>query len=120
VAGRLARGDIRPYHFAPDKKRPVLILTRASAVPYLSTVTVAPVTSTIRGVPSEVLRNEEDGMKNALCGEPAQRSDHLPGPLGKAGSTIEFITHERNLRRSAFLTWLRCQFTVARVGYSRS
>ena len=31
---------------------------------YLSTVTVAPVTSTIRGVPSEVVLNEEDGMKS--------------------------------------------------------
>ena len=40
------------------------MLTRDSAIPYLSTVTVAPVTSTIRGVPSEVLLNEEDGMKS--------------------------------------------------------
>jgi len=64
VAGRIARGDIRLYNFAPpDKKRPVVVLTRDSAVPYLSTVTVAPITSTIRGVPSEVLLNEEDGMK---------------------------------------------------------
>jgi mRNA interferase MazF len=64
VAGRIARGDIRIYQFAPpDKKRPVVVLTRDSAVPYLSTVTVAPITSTIRGVPSEVLLNEEDGMK---------------------------------------------------------
>lgn len=64
MAGRIARGDIRLYHFAPpDKKRPVVVLTRDSAVPYLSTVTVAPITSTIRGVPSEVLLSEEDGMK---------------------------------------------------------
>jgi mRNA interferase MazF len=64
VAGRIARGDIRIYQFAPpDKKRPVVVLTRESAIPYLSTVTVAPITSTIRGVPSEVLLNEEDGMK---------------------------------------------------------
>ncbi|HEY6987179.1 MAG TPA: type II toxin-antitoxin system PemK/MazF family toxin [Bryobacteraceae bacterium] len=47
----------------PDKKRPVVVLTRDSVIPYLSTVTVAPVTSTIRGVPSEVVLNEEDGMK---------------------------------------------------------
>jgi mRNA interferase MazF len=64
LAGKIARGDIRLYDFAPpDKKRPVVILTRDSAVPYLSTVTVAPITSTIRGVPSEVLLNEEDGMR---------------------------------------------------------
>ncbi len=61
---RIARGDVRPYQFAPpDKKRPVVVLTRVSAIPYLSTVTVAPITSTIRGVPSEVVLNDEDGMK---------------------------------------------------------
>jgi mRNA interferase MazF len=65
VAGRIARGDIRLYEFAaPDKKRPVLVLTRDSALAYLSTATVAPVTSMIRGVPSEVVLNEEDGMKS--------------------------------------------------------
>jgi mRNA interferase MazF len=64
MAGRIARGEIRLYDFsAPDKKRPALVLTRDSAITYLSTVTVAPVTSTIRGVPSEVVLNEEDGMK---------------------------------------------------------
>ena len=64
MAGRIARGDIRLYDFAPpDKKRPVVVLTRDSAVAYLSTVTVAPITSTIRGVPSEVPLGEEDGMK---------------------------------------------------------
>ncbi|HEX2661249.1 MAG TPA: type II toxin-antitoxin system PemK/MazF family toxin [Candidatus Acidoferrum sp.] len=53
MAGRIARGDVRLYQFAPpDTKRPVVVLTRDSAVPYLSTVTVAPITLTIRGVPS--------------------------------------------------------------------
>lgn len=64
MAGRIARGDVRLYQFAPpDKKRPVVVLTRDSAVGYLSTVTIAPITSAIRGVPSEVVLNEEDGMK---------------------------------------------------------
>jgi mRNA interferase MazF len=64
MAGRIARGDIRFYQFAsPDKKRPVVVLTRDSAIEFLSTVTVAPITSTIRGVPSEVILGEEDGMK---------------------------------------------------------
>jgi mRNA interferase MazF len=65
VAGTITRGDVRLYRFAPpDKQRPVVVLTRESAVAYLSTVTVAPVTSTIRGVPSEVVLNEADGIKN--------------------------------------------------------
>lgn len=64
MAGRVARGDIRLYQFAPpDKKRSVVVLTRDSAIAYLSTVTVAPITSTIRGVPSEVVLSQEDGMK---------------------------------------------------------
>jgi mRNA interferase MazF len=64
VAGRIARGEVRLYEFAPpDKKRPVVVLTRDNAIAYLSSVTVAPITSAIRGVPSEVLLSEEDGMK---------------------------------------------------------
>jgi mRNA interferase MazF len=56
---------VRLYQFAPpDKKRPVVVLTRDSAVAYLSTVTIAPITSTIRGVPSEVVLSEEDGMRS--------------------------------------------------------
>jgi mRNA interferase MazF len=64
VAGGITRGDIRLYRFAsPDKKRPVVVLTRDSAISYLSTVSVAPITSTIRGVPSEVVLGQDDGMK---------------------------------------------------------
>jgi mRNA interferase MazF len=64
MAGGIARGDIRQYHFAPpDKLRPVVVLTRQSAIAYLATVTVAPLTSTIRDVPSELILTEEDGMK---------------------------------------------------------
>jgi mRNA interferase MazF len=64
VATRIARGDVRLYQFAPpDKKRPVVVLTRDIAIEYLATVTVAPITSAIRGVPSEVVLSEEDGMR---------------------------------------------------------
>jgi mRNA interferase MazF len=64
VAGRLERGEVRFFRFPkPDKQRPVLILTRTSALEYLARVTVAPVTSTIRGVPSEVVLGPEQGMK---------------------------------------------------------
>ena len=64
MAGTIAQGEVRLYQFAPpDKNRPVVVLTRNSAISYLSTVTVAPITSTIRGVPSEVVLDEQDGMK---------------------------------------------------------
>lgn len=64
MAGRVNRGDIHLCRFAPpDKQRRVLILTRDSAIGHLSTATVAPITSTVRDVPSEVILDVEDGMK---------------------------------------------------------
>ena len=64
MAGRVERGQVRLYRFPPpDKQRPVLVLTRDSAVSYLTRVTVAPITSTIRGVPSEVALGPDDGTK---------------------------------------------------------
>ena len=64
MAGAIARGDIRLYRFPPpDKSRPVLVLTRGSAIGYLSRITIAPITSTIRGVPSEVVVGPDDGVK---------------------------------------------------------
>ena len=95
VAGEIARGDVRLYQFAPpDKNRPVVVLTRDSAIGYLATVTVAPISSTIRGVPSEVVLNTEDGMK-APCAvnlhntvtvsqrRLGKRVAHLPSPRMK-------------------------------------
>jgi mRNA interferase MazF len=64
LAGRVNRGDVHLCRFAPpDKQRPVLILTRHNAIGHLSTVTVAPITTTIRDVPSEVILDVDDGMK---------------------------------------------------------
>jgi len=59
----MKRGEVRWYVFSrPDKKRPILILTRDSALEFLGEVTVAPITSTIRDIPSEVLLTKADGM----------------------------------------------------------
>jgi mRNA interferase MazF len=68
LAGKVARGDIRLFRFAePDKQRPVLVLTRDSIIDRLSRVTVAPITSTVRGIASEVALGPEDGMKDACA-----------------------------------------------------
>ena len=48
---------------APDKQRPVVILTRQRALPLLHTAMVAPITSTVRGLPSEVIVGVEEGLK---------------------------------------------------------
>jgi mRNA interferase MazF len=62
----VTRGEIWMFSFPkPDKKRPVLILTRQDMIGRLHTVTVAPITSTIRGVPSEVAVGTESGLKQA-------------------------------------------------------
>jgi len=58
------QGDVYWYTFrAPDKRRPVLILMRSSAISFLTGIIVAPITTTIRNIPSEVLLTpEDDGM----------------------------------------------------------
>lgn len=59
----MKRGEVCWYTFeSPDKRRPVLILTRNAVIPYLNTVTIAPITTTIRDIPSEALLTTEDGM----------------------------------------------------------
>lgn len=64
MSGRPQRGEIWLYTFkAPDKRRPVVVLTRESVLPLLRTAMVAPVTSTIRGLPSEVLVGVAEGLK---------------------------------------------------------
>lgn len=57
------QGDVYWYTFKqPDKRRPVVVLTRDRAIPYLSSVIVAPITTTIRSIPTEVLITTKDGM----------------------------------------------------------
>lgn len=64
MAERVARGDVRLFRFAPpDKQRPVLVLTRDTIIDRLARVTVAPLTSTVRGVASEVTLGAEDGLR---------------------------------------------------------
>ena len=61
----MSRGEIWQYRFkAPDKRRPVLVLSREEVIPLLHTVMVAPVTSTRRGAPSEVAVGANEGLKH--------------------------------------------------------
>ena len=53
------------FRFAsPDKQRPVLLLTRSEMIPVLNSVTVAPLTRTIRGVASEVVVGADSGLNS--------------------------------------------------------
>lgn len=82
----MKHGEIRWYKLVqPDKKRPVLILTRDSVLEYLGEVTVAPITSTVRNIPSEVFLSKADGMPRNC----AVNCDHLQTvSKGKIGSLI--------------------------------
>ncbi len=74
MAGEVSRGEVWLYTFSrPDKRRPVLVLTRQEVIPLLSTVMVAPITSRIRGAPSEVILGSEEGLK----AESAVNLDHV-------------------------------------------
>jgi len=86
----MKRGEIRWYVVSqPDKKRPVLILTRDSALEFLGEVTVAPITSTIRDIPSEVMLSNADGMPRDC----AVNLDHLQTvSKGKIGSLITTLS----------------------------
>ena len=65
MAERIKRGEIWLFEFSkPDKRRPVLVLTRPEVIDLLHTVTVAPITSTIYGAPSEVIIGIDEGLKN--------------------------------------------------------
>jgi mRNA interferase MazF len=59
----MRRGEVYWYKFkAPDKRRPVVILTRTSAISFLKSLTIAPITTTIRDIPTEVFLGQEDGL----------------------------------------------------------
>ena len=87
------RGEIRWYKFkAPDKKRPVLILTRGSILEYLSEVTVAPITSTVRDIPSEIFLSKQDGMPKDC----AINFDHIQTvSKGRIGSLITKLSTDK-------------------------
>jgi len=87
------RGEIRWYKFnPPDKRRPVLILTRDSVLEYLGEVTIAPITSTIRNIPSEVLLSKEDGMPRDC----AINCDHIQTvSKAKIGPQIATLSPEK-------------------------
>ncbi|GBE04157.1 MAG TPA: type II toxin-antitoxin system PemK/MazF family toxin [Nitrospirae bacterium] len=89
----MKRGEVRWYKFkSPDKKRPIVILTRNAILEYLGEVTVAPITSTIRSIPSEVSLSTEDGVKNNCV----INCDHIQTvSRSKIGSLITTLSNDR-------------------------
>ena len=70
-----------------DKTRPVLILTRELVRPHLNTVTVAPITSTVRGLSTEVMLGPVNGLENrcvVACDHITTiPADSLEGQIGR-------------------------------------
>ena len=66
MARDIARGEIWHYTFKPpDKRRPVLVISRQDVIGLLHTVMVAPITSTVYGAPGEVRVGPDEGLKHA-------------------------------------------------------
>jgi mRNA interferase MazF len=97
------RGDVCWYTFnAPDKKRPVLVLTRESAISVLNSVTVAPITSTIRSIPTELLLTEQDGVPHTC----AANFDNLQTVLkSNIGDRITRLTSRRMKEAAAAVSF---------------
>ena len=75
---------------AEDKRRPVLVVTRSEAVPVLTWIVVAPVTRTIRGIPTEVALGPEQGLPDECVAsfdnlQPVRRS-FLVERVGELGA----------------------------------
>ncbi len=87
------RGDVRWYRFAsPDKKRPVVVLTRDSVLHYLGEVTVAPITTVVRDIPSEVALGPIDGLPRDC----AANLDHVQTVArGRLGALVTTLPSER-------------------------
>lgn len=105
MAGEVRRGEVRLYRFdAPDKRRPVLVLTRPEVIPLLRTVMVAPITRTIRGAPSEVVIGIDEGLK----ARSAINLDHVQTVaqerLGRYVATVSPETMARVCRALAVAT----------------
>lgn len=93
MGGVMRRGEVRWYKFRrPDKKRPVVVLTRDSALEFLGEVTVAPITSTIREIPTEVALGAADGMPRDC----AVNLDHVQTvSRGQLGALITTLPERR-------------------------
>ena len=93
------RGDVCWYTFrTPDKKRPVLILTRDSAITILHSGTIALITSTIRNIPTEVVLTEEDGLPHTC----AANFDNLQRvPKGQIGDRIARLLRRKMQQAAA-------------------
>ena len=90
----MKRGEVRWYTFEmPDKRRPVLVLTRNSAISFLTGITIAPITSTVRDIPTEVFLTPEDDGVLAPCAVNLDTMQTVP--RHKIGALITTLSTEQ-------------------------
>jgi mRNA interferase MazF len=96
---------MRPIHRARlDKSRPVLVLTRELVRPHLNTVTVAPITTAVRGLSTEVALGTANGLETQCV----VACDHITTiPVAALGEQIgRLLDHQEphltNAIRAAF------------------
>ena len=58
----MSRGEVWWYERPSTCRRPYLIITRSEAIPVLNQILAAPVTRTMRGIPTEVGLDQSDGL----------------------------------------------------------
>jgi len=75
-----------------DKTRPAVVLTREGARPAMSKVTVAPITSTVKGLSSEVPVGPQNGLDRASA---IAVDNIVTGPVGALGRTVGFLSQEQ-------------------------
>ena len=119
------RGEIWQYKFRePNKRRPVVVLTRQQVLPLLSTAIAAPITSTEKGLPSEVPVGTEEGLKHycainldrcanrgqastaRICRHPERRKDAASLSGARLGNRLCIVrvlraTSNRTFRKTA-------------------
>ena len=92
---------MRPIHLARlDKTRPALILTRAAAA-NRSSITVAGITSTVRGLPTEVPVDEANGLSH---GSVVNLDDVQTIPADDLGGLVGYLyDHQESALHAAIV-----------------
>lgn len=87
-----------------DKTRPALVLTREGARGAMTKVTIAPVTTTVKGLSSEVSLGPENGLDSPCV---ASLDNVLTVPVDRLGRTVGLLTaaQERDLARAVVLAF---------------
>lgn len=116
----LKRGEIRWYTFRlPDKRRPVLILTRNEIIDQLNEIIVVPATRTIRGLTSEVILTAADGMPTSC----ALNFDHVAlaqrSRIGALVCTLSGSKMARGASGTAGRMWIRDRGGWLTTGWRR-